>query len=86
MIPKGTTVSLNIHALHRDPTQYQNPENFNPDHFLPENVAKRNPHSYAPFGGGLRKCIGTFIMNHFKLVFLHYRRLNYFAFQVTNLL
>lgn len=69
LIPKGAAVSMNIYALHRDPSQYENPNKFNPDNFLPEKVAKRHPYSYCPFGGGLRRCIGyKFAMMSVKIM------------------
>lgn len=59
IIPKGTTFILNIYALHRRKDIWgEKAEIFDPDNFLPENVAKRHPCSFIPFSTGRRNCIG----------------------------
>lgn len=58
VVPKGASVAVVILRTHRDPAYWDEPEKFNPDNFLPENVAKRHPYSYVPFSGGPRNCIG----------------------------
>ena len=49
---------VSLGAVHKDPAVWEDPDRFEPDRFLPENVKKRPPHSYKPFGAGLRACIG----------------------------
>ncbi|XP_030751733.1 uncharacterized protein LOC115879181 [Sitophilus oryzae] len=57
-IPKGTTVMVAIHLIHRDPVQWEKPEEFYPEHFMPESVKKRHPYAFVPFSAGARQCLG----------------------------
>ncbi|HEY9312065.1 cytochrome P450, partial [Williamsia sp.] len=47
-----------VGGLHRDPLWGPDPDEFNPDRFLPDLVRARPGHLYKPFGTGLRSCIG----------------------------
>ncbi|CAO1404738.1 unnamed protein product [Diamesa tonsa] len=58
--PKDVTLVISIFSLHRRKDIWgENAELFNPDHFLPENIAKRHPYSYIPFSRGSRNCLGN---------------------------
>ncbi len=75
----GSTVMVPVWSIHRDSVNYQNPEIFDPDRFLPENVKERHAYAYIPFSGGARNCIGwkmalwelkvimAWILRHFEI-------------------
>ncbi|XP_062712914.1 cytochrome P450 4C1-like isoform X2 [Aedes albopictus] len=59
-IPANCTIIMGIFQIHRDPRIWgPKADDFDPDNFLPDNVAKRHPYSYIPFSAGPRNCIGT---------------------------
>ena len=60
-VPAGTSVLLTPYASHHDPAQWEDPEAFDPDRFLPERSAGRPRYAYLPFGGGRRQCIGWYL-------------------------
>lgn len=59
-LPVGARVIISITALHNDPKIWKEPQKFDPDRFLPEEVARRpGVCCYIPFSYGFRSCIGT---------------------------
>ncbi|KAL1776853.1 Cytochrome P450, family 4, subfamily a, polypeptide 12a [Sigmodon hispidus] len=65
-LPKGISVLLSFYGLHHNPAVWPNPEVFDPSRFAPE--SSRHSHSFLPFSGGARNCIGKqFAMNELKV-------------------
>ena len=58
VFPAGSNMYIPIIHLHKDPDVWPEPEKFDPDRFLPDEVAKRHRCSYIPFSFGARNCIG----------------------------
>jgi cytochrome P450 len=63
-VPANSEILLLPYITHRNPKYWDNPKEFNTEHFLPEKVAARPRFAYFPFGGGARQCIG----NNFALM------------------
>lgn len=57
-IPKGSIMNIAFYFTLRHPDFWENPEQFDPDRFLPEKVAQRPRYAYMPWGAGPHVCIG----------------------------
>ena len=57
-IPRGAYVATSPYVMHRHPSYWDKPGEFDPGRFLPDEVAKRPQYAFFPFGGGPRRCIG----------------------------
>ncbi|XP_044260028.1 cytochrome P450 4C1-like isoform X1 [Tribolium madens] len=58
ILPKHSIAIIHIYDVHHNAEIYPDPEKFDPDRFLPENVQKRHPYAFLPFSAGPRNCIG----------------------------
>jgi len=57
-IPAGSLLVVIPWLLHRHRGLWDQPDNFTPERFLPENAAARQRYSYVPFSVGPRVCAG----------------------------
>jgi cytochrome P450 len=57
-VRKGQIVLASPYILHRRPDYFPEPEQFNPDRFLPDAETTIPRSAYIPFGAGPRSCIG----------------------------
>jgi cytochrome P450 len=80
-VPAGERMFYSIYLTHRDPTIWQDADEFCPERFA--YGRKTPPFSYIPFGGGPRSCIGAaFGQAEARLVIA--RLLQTYKFQFTN--
>ena len=56
VLPAGTMTAISVYATNRNPRVYEDPAAFKPERFL-ENGPET--YSWVPFGGGIRRCIGS---------------------------
>jgi cytochrome P450 len=56
VLPKGTVLLPSIYLLHHEPGIYRDPEVFRPERFLEPSAGT---HTWLPFGGGIRRCVGA---------------------------
>jgi len=57
-IPKNSLIIIPVYAIHRDPNNFENPDQFIPERFLTENSRKLKSGTYLPFADGPRNCVG----------------------------
>ncbi|EXJ84725.1 hypothetical protein A1O3_05396 [Capronia epimyces CBS 606.96] len=62
LIPKGSVVYANAYAMTHDERYYSDPDDFNPDRYLPPDQGGRGePLPEGPFGFGRRVCPGQYL-------------------------
>lgn len=58
-IPKGRLTAIMLHLQHHMPEYWSEPERFDPERFAePRREDTNHRHAWAPFGGGVHKCLG----------------------------
>uniref|UniRef100_A0A8C5QT84 Cytochrome P450 n=1 Tax=Leptobrachium leishanense TaxID=445787 RepID=A0A8C5QT84_9ANUR len=57
-LPKGTYITPFLTSVHRDPTHFEDPFNFNPEHFLDASGNFKKEDALMPFAAGKRICLG----------------------------
>ncbi|MBX7241626.1 MAG: cytochrome P450 [Bacteroidia bacterium] len=61
-VAPDTNMLLPFFVLYRHPDFWENPNEFVPERFMPEEVEKRHKYLYLPFGAGARNCIGNHLV------------------------
>ncbi|CAG9791318.1 unnamed protein product [Diatraea saccharalis] len=59
-LPAGSSMTVSIFHLHRDPRFWDNPEAFDPERFNPENTDRGHNNAYIPFSLGPMDCLGRY--------------------------
>lgn len=82
-IRKGQSVNIPIYAIHRHPDFWEKPNEFYPEHFLPDAVKNRDKFAYMPFSLGQHRCIGEyFALMEIQMVLM--RMYNNFQFELAS--
>jgi cytochrome P450 len=69
VVPRGSLISVNTYALHRDPRFFDDPGRFDPERFAGGWEERIPRYAFLPFGGGPRVCIGNgFAMMEARLI------------------
>lgn len=60
-MPQHAQVVPLLHAVHMDPTLWEEPEKFNPSRFINAEGKVTKPEYFLPFGVGRRMCLGEIL-------------------------
>jgi cytochrome P450 len=53
-IPAGARIYLNLYNIHHNPAVWDEPMEYRPDRFRPENMETKDAFSFVPFSAGPR--------------------------------
>ncbi|XP_060130295.1 cytochrome P450 2J2-like [Zootoca vivipara] len=81
LIPKGTIIFPDLRSVLFDPTRWETPEEFNPNHFLDKDGQFVDREEFLPFGAGARICLGMQLAKIEMFIFLT-SLLRAFSFQL----
>ncbi|XP_060130288.1 cytochrome P450 2J2-like [Zootoca vivipara] len=81
LIPKGTIIVPDLRSVLLDPTRWETPAEFNPNHFLDKDGQFVNREECLPFGAGARICLGMHLAKLEIFIFLT-SLLRTFSFQL----
>ncbi|TCD06399.1 cytochrome P450 [Erythrobacteraceae bacterium CFH 75059] len=71
-IPAGAPVSVSPAMVHHLEEHWPEPDRFDPERFLPEQVRARHKYAWVPFGGGAHMCLGLhFAYMQIKILMAH---------------
>lgn len=70
MIPEGSVVTIGTVPMRHNSRYWDNPQEFNPDRFLNENISKTPKAASTFFGFGIRGCPGTQFASNYVRIFL----------------
>jgi cytochrome P450 len=62
-IPAGAMIYVSLHAMHRLPRLWKDPDKFDPERFSDEAVAQQERFAFIPYAAGHRNCIGASLAN-----------------------
>lgn len=60
VLPRGCSIAIGIAQIHADSRLHPNPDRFDPQRFLGDTTPNQN---WLPFGGGVRRCLGSVFAN-----------------------